>query len=274
MKKRIHYLILPGMALLAGLCACSVKESRWPCPCYLSFTAEGSSASRPDGGFLLSVYKEGDGIPELRRSLSWDEALDGSCEIGVSKGEKAVSVLEGAAPERIAQESYLIAPGCQCDSVRAFACRVSCTSEEALVHIVRNKQFATVFLKMENGGQSAYPYDLTVSGRYDGFSLLSLEPHEGAFRHECIPFGAENEFRFRLPRQGDGSLLLELREKGAGKDSEPLESIRLGEYIRESGYDWQAESLPDIYLGVDYARAEIRINVNDWETVVRIKEEI
>lgn len=39
----------------------------------------------------------------------------------------------------------------------------------------------------------------------------------------------------------------------------------LGGAIRAAGYDWGAEDLDDIFLGVDYVTGEVSVSVVPWE---------
>lgn len=264
-------LLVPLAALAAA--SCSVKEDRWECPCWLVFEPQEGARTGGDGGFHLSVYRDGSLIKELTTEVSWESVRTDSYDVSVSKGEKQMSILEGLSRSHISGTALLITEGEQADSVYAHSVFVDCNREEAVVPVESNKQFATVFLRMEDGGAGTYPYGIRVTGGIDGLDLLTLEPHRGPFSYSCPPFSTENEFRFRLPRQTDGSLQMELIEKGAS-DPSPVDVIPLGEYIIESGFDWGEKSLQDIYIGVDYARAGIRIRVNDWETVWTVTEKI
>jgi len=61
----------------------------------------------------------------------------------------------------------------------------------------------------------------------------------------------------RLPRQVDGSLMLEVL--GAG--GEVIRTFALGEYILRAGYDWSAPSLEDIHIVMD-------LSVNRMDVII------
>lgn len=272
-NRKTIYMCLAALLAAASATSCSIKEDRWPCPCWLVFDY-GEGQPVPGGeGFTASIFREESAQQEKSATVSWESLRDASYDVSVSKGYKIVNIMEGALRQTVTGSDLLISEGSEADSLYGCVSRVACLGEEAVVPVRMDKQFATVFLRMENDSDT-YPFDLSVRGEVDGVSLLTLEPHEGPFRIDCRAVIAGNEFRFRLPRQKDGSLLLELREKGAPNGSSPVETIPLGEYIIESGFDWTEPSLKDIYIGVDYARAGIRITVNDWETVMQVTEEI
>lgn len=262
-----------SLAAAMAVCSCSIKEDRWPCPCWLVFQSAGETPLPESGAFTVTVFPEGSSIEEKTAQVSWQSLQDNTYDVSVSKGYKVINSIMGISKQTLSGSDVIISEGMQADSLYSFSSRVECLGEEAMVPVRMDKQYATVFLRMENDSDS-YPFDLRVRGEVNGMSLLTLEPHFGRFSLDCTPFAGGNEFRFRLPRQKDGSLVLELREKGMEPGSSPLETIPLGQYIIESGFDWTKASLDDIYIGVDYARAGIRITVGDWETVLQVTEEI
>mgnify|MGYP006955442500 FL=1 len=76
---------------------------------------------------------------------------------------------------------------------------------------------------------------------------------------------------FCLPRQKeDGSeLRLLIHDKG-----EVIETIPLAEWIDKMGYNWLKKDLEDIYIGVDYAKAEVSITIKGWDEGISFKVEI
>lgn len=270
----MHKKLLFILSSLLGLASCSIMEDRWPCPCYLVFDPQQDVLLDCPGGFQLTVYHQSSAEKELTTDITWESIRNDSYEVRVSKGEKQMSILEGLREQYISGTDILIIPGNQADSIYACSVPVNCSGEQASVPVFRHKQFATVFLKMENGDGATYPFRLRIRGNIDGVNLLSLEPHSGDFSHTCENFGAQNEFRFRIPRQRDDTLVMELWDKDRPDSTEPADVLHLGELIRESGYRWDTESLDDIYIGVDYAQAGIRISINDWETVLELNEQI
>ena len=43
------------------------------------------------------------------------------------------------------------------------------------------------------------------------------------------------------------------------------DSFPVGEHILKSGYDWTADRLADIYIGMDYGGTETHIRIEPWE---------
>ena len=76
---------------------------------------------------------------------------------------------------------------------------------------------------------------------------------------------------FCIPRQKEdgGELRLLIHDKG-----EVIETIPLAEWIDKMGYNWLKKDLDDIYIGVDYAKAEVSIIVQGWDEGISFKVEI
>jgi hypothetical protein len=70
----------------------------------------------------------------------------------------------------------------------------------------------------------------------------------------------ETVVTFRIPRQADDSLTVNIQPEDA-----PSACFPLGEYIRQLGYNWKAEELQDIFLSIDLVRGLVDLRVADWE---------
>lgn len=252
---------------VVSLSSCSVKEDRWPCPCYLIFKpGEGIDLNEP-GGFTAAVYTEA--AKELSVDLTWRQIRDDDYTVGVSKGEKYVTTLIGQNKDYISGQSLLIVKGNQQDSIYANALPVSCTGEVAEVPVEKYKQFSTVFLQLEDGGME-FPYFVKVKSNIDGINLMTLEPTLGEFYFEPQPVnGIKSRFEFRLPRQLEkyaDELVLEIWVRAANRQEQDrlVDKLPLGKMILDSHHDWTKQSLDDIFIGIDYAQAVTQININDW----------
>ena len=178
----------------------------------------------------------------------------------VPKGYVNVSVVAGRRNQEMEGESLVIPDGAECDSLWAHRSLVDCSGEFAFDTAVLHKQFTTVFLKIDNlEDGDIYPYELILRSRFDGLRLTDCSPHPGEWSLplRMLPDGT---FSFRVPRQGDGSLTIDILLDGAKIDSYPI-----GEHILKAGYSWLSEDLEDIWIGMDYGRSEIHITIESWE---------
>jgi len=53
-----------------------------------------------------------------------------------------------------------------------------------------------------------------------------------------------------------------------------LKTFALGEYVTASGYDWSAESLDDITIGLDYSLSHVTLKIEGWEKELHFDVEI
>ena len=247
----------PSIGLLAGLLAgllpsCSIKEDRGECPCWLQVYAGDAGALAPV--LTLSLWN-GDEL--CRETVPTEASL--VLDRAVPKG--AVTVSAHTPLHRMRREGslLLIPDGSECDSLFAHHGVVSCGGEAARDTVRLRAQFAVVNIAVVNLEPGvAYPYDLVVRSTVDGYDLLGGSPHAGSHSLPLRPV-SEGVYRFRVPRQADGSMMLDLLMGGTLIDSLPI-----GEHLVRAGYDWTAPELPEIRIEVDYGRSEPHIVIEPW----------
>ena len=243
--------ILLAVVLAAG--SCSVKEERAECPCWLKVFIE----PFPHEGAVISAYTT---VQVLSDKVSTDE-YGGCYEASVPRSYLGVSCHNTPSSMTVKGSLVTIPKGGQSDSLYAHHAMVDCTGEEAVDRAKLGKQFATVYMTFEDPGDGSCPYDVRISGNVDGMDMASFKPHDGEF--EYAPTEVQPLFyQYRVPRQKDSSLSLDLYSK---EDGSYVDSLPLGEYIRESGFNWQAESLEDIVITVNFAKIEIEVKVSEWD---------
>lgn len=266
------------------LCSCSVKEDRRPCPCYIDVTVPELSAE--DGDCIVSVFSR-DGRLAHRETLSSSSTL---FELALPKDFYSGNALWGLSDCALTDSLILIEEGNECDNIySSITADVNATGEQAHIDFLRHKQFAKLSLSFYTEGR--FPYDIALRGEVDGYDLRTLTPHRGAFSVAPQPQDDLNsKFQIRLPRQVDNSLAVVLLNPNEPSTSSPSSSssssmgtktdasevnvIPLGEIIAQTHYDWTAESLEDIDIVIDFAKAQISIHVSDWDSVIVMRFEI
>ena len=247
-------LLIPAcLALLAAGTACSVKEDRGPCPCYLqvSFTDPNAAGEAELLGWRDDrLFRDRIRIEEARPA--WTKP--------VQKGVLTVSACTGYR-EAFAEGRHMrIPPGFEADSLYAWAGEVDATGDMAYASVTFRKQFATVFLDIRKSADIVRACRFLVEGNSCGFDLLDFSPVEGKYRFEPKPLVGESIVTFRVPRQGDNSLAVTIQPEASTANRFPL-----GEYIDRLGYSWKTEELQDIYVAIDLARGLVDVRVADWE---------
>lgn len=255
---RILLLGAAAGALCASLGACTVKEDRELCPCYLHVDfvdREGIPESVPvmgwNGGELFR-----DGVVVAENDPWWIKP--------VHKQELCVTSYIGV--DRASSDGHFltIPAGSQCDSLYAFHEMVDATGEVAYAVVDYRKQFCTVFLSLGRSAAEMQDYRFLVKGNTYGFDLLDFSPVDGPFNCAPAPKAGENIVSFRIPRQKDDSLTVQLWliKDGVMDD---LGVYPLGKYIDRLGYDWGAEILQDVYVTLDMVLGLVVIGVDGWE---------
>ena len=260
MIKKALKTLLPVVLLTVP--SCSVKEYREDCPCLLNVDLRRAFDDIVNGPqeLLVSVY-----CPQTfyrETYLSWD--FPDSLELQVPRGEVIISAISLRDSKSVKDNSLLISYGNQADSVYAFSSTVDASGESACEAVDLHKQYSTVFLQFlwpEGGAPSSSP-GIRIRSGTNGLLLDALEPSKGAFCIELPEKDIRERLSFRIPRQTDKSLTLELFDRDS---EEILDRIDLGESIDRTGYDWNAEDLQDIYIEIDYTRTDAIVSVREWD---------
>ncbi len=269
MKRKALLTLLP--AVLMTLSSCSVKEVREDCPCLLNVDLRRAFDDIVNGPeeLLISVY-----CPQTfyrKTYLSWN--FPDSLEIKVPRGQVTVSAVSVRSGSSLRDRSLLISYGNQADSVYAFSSTVDASGESARENVELHKQYSTVYLKFlwsEEGIPSSSP-GLRIKGSTNGLVTDALEPTKGAFCIEMPSADLGGVLSFRIPRQTDKSLTLEMYDPDS---QEILDEIPLGEHIDRTGYDWNAVDLQDIYIEIDCSQTEVTVSVSEWNSETPFTETI
>ena len=241
------------LLLVTGLLACSVKEDRTPCPCYLHVSL---ADTETEGPFTLQCWNGSLLFREELRSENcrpfWSRAVE--------KGFPTVSACRGIRQSEIMENRVTVPEGRQADSLYTFCTQVDATGEFASVPVSFHKQFATVFLDIRKTAGELTEYRVSVEGNTYGIDLRDNSPLPGRFHFAPVANEGDAILRFRLPRQADEALSISISHEDDGASVFPL-----GEIIRDTGYNWKSEDLQDIYVSIDLTRGKVHIVTGEWE---------
>ena len=277
----IRFPRIPALLCILNLVShpgCSIREDRDLCPCRLVLdlpsgtgetalwlemrTAETDApAESSDGAVAGTAVTHKETLPAGTKSyhtavprgsvslMAWTTgSSDGPDRLPLAMTESEIRIPEGE----------------ECPELRLFRRTYDTRCEQVRDTVRFRKEFCMLNLQVLslNG-----LYELAVRGQYCGFGpgerLL-----KGPFYCRMQPDGT-GRVRVRIPRQGDDSLVLELRN-GVGA----VKSFALGEYLRESGYDWTAADLADADILIDYVRSSVTLSLGRWTVVIPIRWEI
>ena len=235
-RKRFFALLRMTVWATIGLTACSVKEDRGDCPCWLTVRASYPNEVVSAWYGTQPIFQDEDGQQVDRK---------------VPRGNVDV----------VASRGRFIAPeGEQMPELFASVSHVDTRAEEVEVIPYLHKQFARVNLEFRDTDNGRIELTLTVEGNVRGADKRTLEPLEGVFH--CTPDESPDRgYEVRVPRQKDDSLIL----RRVDSKGEELPSIPLGQLIRKAGFDWTQESLGDVSILADIPASTFQITVLDWE---------
>ena len=207
------------------MAACSIKEDRTPCPCWLSIDFTKVSQKN------VNVAAWGDAELFSERIAVKDYLEPESYEKTVPKGYVHTSVISGER-DMVRSGAHLNIPlGHDADSIFAHAASVECLGEFAKDTAELHKQFARVFMTVEIPEGHEYPYTFRVCSDVCGMDMRDLSPVEGEFRYD-LRLGVDNISMFCIPRQKEdgGQLRILIYDKG-----EVIETIPLAQWINKMG---------------------------------------
>ncbi len=251
-------------AILLLAASCSIKEDRSPCPCWLSIDLNRCTPKS------VTVAAWGEDEIFCERVAVQDYQEEGSYEKTVPKGYVSTSVIGGERDMQRSGARLIIPMGHDADSIYAHARSVECFGEFARDTAVLHKQFARVFMSVQIPQGHQYPYTFKACSDICGMDMRDLSPVEGDFLLD-LKLDEQNICMFCIPRQKEdgGELRLLIYE-----EEKVIETIPLADWIDRMGYNWLKKDLEDIYIGVDYAKAEVSISIKGWDDGYSFKVEI
>lgn len=242
-------LLCLGVLLAAG---CSVREDRTECPCLLILSFE-------PGAW------DGYGWEEIGWSVRSDSFFCRGCvpaddvpeEYVVEVPREPVTMTVAAGDEGLfdPEVGLRIPEGEPCPPFYGLAVPVDGALPEVRVPVLLHKRYASLDVRLHDLGQAGLRW--TLKGCVCGYGP-GLEPVRGPFSVALAP-DAEGRCRVAIPAQEDGTLTL-----CAYRYGELDRIFAIGQYILESGYDWDAPDLEDIVLEIDYVDSAARIKINQW----------
>ena len=294
---------------LTGAIGCTVLENRDLCPArvmvdlsdeantacsglaVMAFEATGSTGEGGSGvtgwRLLQSRYRPRSEFGEPL-TLEFEHACDLKI---VSVDSSAAAFLSG---------SGLTVPlGEECPELYMHSESIHAGQSPTLCRVKVAKNFCTVRLRVTGGktgnasdGGATEHIRICVAGNVSGCDL-SGTPLPGSY---SVFLPHEADISFRLPRQTDNTLSLEVYEGTSGSESTGanknvagsgdgngtgsgdgngteggtmtgslLRRFALGELIARSGYDWTEDNLKDITLTLDLAATGVTLHISMWD---------
>ena len=240
--------------LLGAVLAGCVKERRVSCPCRLLLDLSMLDTSMTPSARINILGPEGYVCDMALDADSFKEEVT----VDVPKGECRLCVYSGEKGMAAPLQGLHIPYGEECPPVymQAAFLDTDCELLRRVVELSKNHCRLSVCIT----DPEHFPFGLAIRGSVAGYGTDGT-PVEGAFFYG-MSTAFTGGWTMSVPRQTDDSMALEVRD-----GTDVLKTFALGEYIRASGYDWNAADLQDITVGIDYTRTKLTVSVRGWDEV-------
>ena len=249
-----RFLLVP--MLMLTLLSCSVKEDRSLCACWL--TLDLSSCAGASDLIRIRVISADEVV--VRDFIPGEDSP--FYEIPVSKGSCSLEAFLCPQGLQTGAGAISVAPGDSCPELYAFCSTFLAAGETAGQKVELHKQFSQITLTLEDSPWDNPGCAFEVTAPSAGISLPEMGAAGGGFRF-LVPYSGPGQRLFRLPRQKESDadrILLELTAPDGYR-----QTIELGRLLKESGFDWNAEDLPDAVLSIRGGEVSLQITGADWE---------
>ena len=263
-----------GVLLLAfPLAACSVKEDRAPCPCYLVLDMDGM-AHNPDYPQGLVTIMSGQVISQERITLSDHEGT--GYEKAVPRRLVDASCAAGHEDLWWHTDTLYAATGLEWGPVMLACAQVDCNDDLRHVRMDFRKEHCRVtFMLVGVTDADSYPFDLRVRANSCGVRMRDRRPVDGRYTVYARR-GNTAFFHTTLPRQSESEIALDLLMHSDTHEYTPddlVVTLDMGRMLRDQGYDWTRDDLEDVYVTVDVVKATATISIQPWDRS-EVREEI
>ena len=236
--------------MIVGLSGC-VKEDRKDCPCslVLDFSeVDTVVVSSVD----LTVLSDSD--------FAYTEAVEKerfrNYSIYVPRTQLQLLLWAGAGHCLNADKSVAIPLGEECPRIYMHHSVIAASGEQLSEKVVLRKNHCVITIQFADGYGEMF--DLTVTGKVCGYGK-DCNPSVGEYACKVVP-DSSGRCVVTVPRQLDSSLCLEIED-----ETESLKVFPIGQYIAESGYDWNSPDLDDISMTLDYSLTDVCLEICDWD---------
>lgn len=256
MKRLFLKVIIAALPLLIHV-GCSVKEDRDSCPCLLVLDFSENDPPSEAAAQLMVISPDSEIFSD---ALNPSDIHGGEYQVSVPKIPLHVSVWSGGG-NWVTSNGLLIPKGTDCPRVYMHDSDILPISESYREKIKMRKNHCVLNVVVE--GDRTFMHPLALSGNICGYDR-SGKPLAGEFSCLVDKKSDENAYQAVVPRQKDASLMLIIDD-----GSSITRHFALGQYIVESGYDWDSPDLEDVTVTLDYALTEISVRVEGWDGVYR-----
>ena len=244
----VAFVSVMGTMLFSG---CSVKEDRMMCPCRLMLDfSEVDTSVITSADLVLTGHED---FP-LYDELYAEDFRDGY-SVDIPKTSVDLGIWSGRGDD-VYGGGLVIPYGDDCPPVYFHASVINAGGESVREVVKMRKNHCVMTMRFNRN--SAEIRDVVLMGNVDGYEADG-SPSSGDFM--CAPDPDSDGVCFAvLPRQTDASLSMDVND-GTGV----VKHFALGQYIEDSGYDWNDPDLKDLTIEIDIAVLKISLTIQGWD---------
>lgn len=255
------------LSLVCALCAlvltaCSVKEKRCDCPCWLMLEL-GEIDSVKFKAVEIDVFSDGGFLHSERVECG---RFNKTYVVEVPRKSVRVNVRAGDEGLFSVDRGVVIPLGEACPPLWQYTSFLNTSMDSRRDTVRLHKNYSLLTVEMVTRGEPS-PFSVGIGGEACGYGVDG-SVLKGDFSVDRALDG-DGRCSVRLPRQTDPSLLLSILDENI-----PVRQFALGEYIEASGFDWTSPDLGDIDITVDFALTRISLAIDDWSQTFMYDVEI
>ena len=255
------------LALLLAGTACTVVESRRPCPCWITINLDHFGELKNYEDVLTGILTSSRLIENETVSLTDYVSQPYEKELK-ERVTTTVSAASGFEAMTMRSDSLVSDRGAEVSRLWTASLTRDCRDDLEYFELEPHKDYATItFVILGIVSADEFDYDMRVRANWNGVRLRDRKPVEGAYVAYPRPLEAGVMFEVRVPRQGDDEMVLDLlvprSDRGYTLDDR-VEVIPLGQRLKSQGFSWDKEDLDDAVVTIDLARLNAGVIVGDW----------
>ena len=242
---------------------CSMKEDRDQCPCILKIVyAEDDALMIAEGvRICLDGAAEGQAFKHSDTAVTIISGLEVSLKAW--RGDLDVLSLYPADAERMDEDGecwFRIREGSSCLEIWTAHSRANTGSDRSVVNCNLRKNHCRLRIIFNGTGN----YEIRARGNVCGYGYDG-KPYPGRFQADAET-DDDGSLYVCVPRQKDNSLMLDLISGDGG-----VRSFAIGNYLAESGYDWNSDDLHDATINIDYAATAVTFTIDKWSRTLQFE---
>lgn len=257
---------LLGLVLLLSIsAACTIKEERSGCPCYLNLNFD-SIAKNPDYTQGLITVMNDQVLDQNRVRL--EEYVGCGYEVVVPKGSIGACMVTGHEDLWWHSDTLYAATNLQWGPVMLANSISDCYSDEKQVLMDFHKEYCRVNIILVGvTDMESYPFDLRMRANCNGVRMRDRKAVEGIYKAFASPQNTAVS-SLLLPRQAENELMLDVfkhKDDSTYAEGDLVTTVNVGKTLSQTGYDWTKSDLDDIYVTLDVVNFSFTVTVAPWD---------